>query len=379
MVTNFGPYLYAGLDFMLDSELNLVFLEANAVPGGIYVMDRANNLLLDNKPSFRDKLIGINLVEKLVLNSVEYYSKIRNTLPKFIVITTPLVGGLELMPERTKIMSKFQQLGFHATIVNRNKYLIKNNTLYVKLGSRLLKPDLIIRRNTDFPKNLNQIIINRSEVGIITGSKIRTYNVVSRYIGKTPTFRIPKTYYAKEKKDIFKYATKLLKEKKYVIIKPNRGEKGKGIYLVRDTNSINSLIHNLPDNTSYLIQEKIEPYYIRGSEGKFIFDIRAYVFFGKFVGAHIRRAKNPVGIGSWDDWGISNIASGGRYVPLLIDSIIDTIRWNKKPLPLKPFKSIIVDKYALVIDTKILRNLVEASEMIVNAINEALQKEYGIG
>ena len=39
-------YPYAGLDFLLDNEGRLVFIEANAVPGGIYVMSRANYLVL---------------------------------------------------------------------------------------------------------------------------------------------------------------------------------------------------------------------------------------------------------------------------------------------------------------------------------------------
>ncbi|MEX0569286.1 MAG: hypothetical protein Q6363_009070, partial [Candidatus Njordarchaeota archaeon] len=71
-------YPYAGLDFLIDSEYNLVFLEANAVPGGIYVMDRTNDIIRSIAPSLRKKILSINLVKSFVDMCIYYHNKITN-------------------------------------------------------------------------------------------------------------------------------------------------------------------------------------------------------------------------------------------------------------------------------------------------------------
>ncbi len=370
-------YPFAGLDFLLDEDLNLVFIEANSVPGGLYVMNCTNRLLCDLAPQLRYYLPGIDFIEVFVDMCICYYEYIRGRRPRRVVVTSPVNRPPLLMPERASIASCFRRRGIDCIISDRSKYFVKSNMLHVRLGSLIYTPDMIIRRNTGFPKGLRQIVINTSETGLITGSKFRTYRFVKRYLDSMPQykdiFRMPLTHYAKRVRNIRTIAEDMLREGKKVVIKPNIGEGGKNIFFVDSFHRLEHVLKKIDrmNIRSFVIQEMINTYKVRINSELYTFDIRAYGLLGEFIGGHIRLAGRPVGRGAVEDWAISNISRGGMYLPVFFDGSLNIIRWNNKRRIVYPFRHIIVDNHALCLDRKILEKLRLAVRIIVEAISVA--------
>ncbi len=371
-------YPYAGLDFLIDSEYNLVFLEANAVPGGIYVMDRTNDIIRSIAPSLRKKILSINLVKSFVDMCIYYHNKITNQDSlSTVIVTTPIAGSPLLMPERSSIAQEFKKRNIDAFIVDRSKYFVKRNDFFAKIGSKNILPDIIVRRNTSFPKNIRQPTINKSEIGIITGSKFRTYNVVMK---KSATLlsaiRIPKTFYAKDPNKALILAEEMLKECDEIVIKPNRGEGGQDILFISNISDVECKLKRTykGKKVSLLVQEAINTSKIRIDGKKYAFDIRVYAYLGELVGLHIRRAVIPISSSKSEISMISNISRGGRYVPVIAGDSLNIIRWSNMTHRIYPFKKIIVDKYAAIFDECLFNKIKYATKEIVRSISLSLNE-----
>jgi len=370
-------YPYAGLDFLLDENYKLVFLEANAVSGGIYVMEKAFELILDSAPNFRLYVEETDFVRLFVDASLTFYRMLREGYPKKVLITTPLSGAPLLMPERFSIAQEFRRRGIYAVIANRNNFFVLNGKIAVRLGSRYFYPDLIIRRNTSFPKNITQPIINSSEVGQITGSKFRTYRVVRDFIKnhKKAPFKLPETYFAKNVDDAISISEDMLSRGKEVVVKPNKGEKGQDIIFIRSASDAETKLKRAfgSKRITLVVQEKIDILTFPRESNRYAFDIRTYAYLGRFVGAHIRRAGIPMGQGLVEEYGVSNVSRGGLYVPiLLVPDGPRILKWGDHIRQIYLFKSIKIDNYAFGFDSSLWKKLREATELVVLAIGYAL-------
>lgn len=366
-------YPYAGLDFLLDSEYNLVFLEANAVPGGIYVMDRTNDIVRTIAPSIRKKISNISLVQSFVDMCIYYYNKSseQDSLRR-AAITTPIAGAPLLMPERCSIADEFRRRNIEAFIVDRSKYFVKHNKFFVKVGAKNIMPDIIVRRNTAFPKNIRQPTINKSEIGTITGSKFRTYRVIMKKLDTL--VRIPKTFYAKSLNRAIVLAEKMLEECDRIAVKPNKGEGGRGILFISNASDVESKLKRMyrGKRISLIIQEAIDVLKIKLNNKQYVFDIRVYAYLGELVGLHIRRPGMPVGGSSAEKSMISNISRGGRYIPVIMGDSFEIMQWSNRVRRVYPFKNIFVDKYAVVFDYYLLKKLRYVSREIVKSISMSL-------
>ncbi len=364
-------YPYAGLDFLLDEDMRPVFIEANAVPGGIRVMECVNRMIADTCPSLRHSIIGKHPVSDFVDMCVEYHSAIMGSLPRVAAITSPISGAPLLMPERYSIAREFARRGIEAYIVDRSKYVVIDGSFYVKAGRRLISPDIIVRRNTCFPKKIRQVVINRGEVGMITGSKYRTYRVVRQLLGAHAGggLRLPRTYFAKGQRQVIRKVKDILERSEIAVVKPNNGEGGRGIFFVRKLEDLKRRLTAFSDGTSFVVQEFVHPASIRFDGEEYLFDVRVYAYMGRLVGCHIRRAPCPVGRGNMELWAISNISRGGRYVPILVGDSTELVRWSRTSRPVPEFQRIIVEKYAMILDRAIIRRIAKATRRIVEAIS----------
>ena len=130
--------------------------------------------------------------------------------------------------------------------------------LHVRLGSLIYTPDMIIRRNTGFPKGLRQIVINTSETGLITGSKFRTYRFVKRYLDSMPQykdiFRMPLTHYAKRVRNIRTIAEDMLREGKKVVIKPPNKSGMRGLRIITP-NHTNNFFESKPMDIEITLED----------------------------------------------------------------------------------------------------------------------------
>ena len=372
-------YPYAGLDFLLDNEYNLVLLEANAVSGGIFVMEKASELILDTAPNLRPYLGTIHFIKLFVDACLSFFRRLKARYPKSVLITTPVSGVPLLMPERYSIAHEFARRGIYAIVADRRRFTILDRSIYVRVGSRYFRPDLIVRRNTSFPKNISQPIVNSSEVGLITGSKFRTYRVVRDYlekIGNAP-FRLPETFFARNIDEAISISENLLSRGKEVVVKPNKGEKGQNIIFISSASDVEAKLKRAfhSKEITLVVQEKIESLYFQREGSKYVFDIRAYAYLGRFVGAHIRRAGIPVGEGTIEEYGVSNISRGGLYVPIIVTPEgPQVIRWGRRIRQIYLFKSIKIDNYAFGLNPSLWRKLREATETAVRAIGYAVMR-----
>ncbi len=374
-------YPYAGLDFLLDEDLRLVFIEANAVPGGIYVMNRANKLIHESAPRLRSMIPRTNYVRDFVrMSLVHYHFSTQNNVPRKILITTPINGSLLLMPERVSILREFARVGIEAYIANRSKYYINSGVLLVKLGSKLFVPDMVIRRNTCFPKGIRQPVINSSEIGIITGSKFRTYRIVCELLDKCGSLRkllyVPRTYYSRSLDDAVDKVGKILKYSDIAVVKPNMGEGGRDIVFIKSVSSAMEKLRKLfrGGYRSVVIQEMINAHKLSIDGRSYVFDIRAYAYLGELVGFHGRRCPMPVHVGSMEGWAISNVSRGGKYLPILTGDGVYVAKWSEKQHRIYPFRGIYVDKFALIIDYDLTKKLQLAVREIVIAISQSLSR-----
>jgi len=371
-------YPYAGIDFLIDADLKLVFLEANAVPGGIYVMSLANKLVFDLAPSLRDSILTIDLVREFVDMCIDYYDFVTNgECLKRAIVTTPMNGAPLLMPERISIYSYLRMRGIECYIVDRTAFRVENNTLMARIGSRVFHPQLIVRRNTAFPKGLRQVVVNRSEVGLITGSKYRTYRVIEKYLagrGYLGKFiRVPKTYFSNRMDDALAKIDSILRDSDVAVVKPNSGSGGKHVYFIHNSADAESRIRKILNHCkSIVIQEAIETHRLRINGADYVYDVRVYGFLGRLIDLHARRPKEPVGTRDYMDyWAVSNISRGGIYVPIFSSEEFGVSRWTNRPQVVLPQKKILLDNHALLIDKKFMRVLETATMEIISAISQA--------
>ncbi|MHA1609150.1 MAG: ATP-grasp domain-containing protein [Candidatus Njordarchaeales archaeon] len=380
-------YPYEGYDFLLGRDGCLYFLEANAVPAGIYVLSVITRMQYNDLPPYEKHLANdlVKFVDRFAEMVLIYYYYERGESPQTAIVTVPPHREGFLNPERIAISYALRRKGIRSWVVGKSKLIYENGFVYFldPKNHEEIYPDLIIRRSFDFPKKVKQIVINPSEVGYITGSKIRTYKVISKLLDSLPELakyvKIPFTLYSRSLNKVTRYVEEILEMGKRVVVKPASGSGGEGIIVINSKEELESkkgLLEKSARNKKYLmVQELIlpAPILIKGNR-YYAFDIRAYGFMGRLVGLHLRRAPIPIDTNSLDlDYYnvVSNVSAGGVPIIALMDrrskKDLRFIRTKKYTLRMadKVFRT---DDYVTIVGGELLRRI----EYIVRVFSKAI-------
>ncbi|MHA1664560.1 MAG: YheC/YheD family protein [Candidatus Njordarchaeales archaeon] len=370
-------YPFAGLDFLYSHDGKLYLLEANAIPGGVWVITRvaeeAQKILDENEQLYTNRYT--RTLDNFIKGAINFHLKIRKRRPQIAIVTVPIVRKDLLNLERTAIANAFRKFGIRSFLASRDELSFKNGIIKVMTPSgNVIKPDIIIRRTGNFFKCVKQVIINSSEIGKITGNKWKTYKILRDVKGP---FYLPITFYANSVEKINKYARYLLTRYKSVVLKPYKGSKGKGIHFINNEYDLKRVIDEIKEKeakTSYVVQEKIEVYPLEKNGEKYAYDLRVLVFMGKIIGIQIRRAPRPIDPAD-ESTLVSNISRGGVFVIAILDKA------QKKAITIHDIKGfdirlsdriMEVDDIIVHLGKKIMQNIKSASKIIQIALNKAV-------
>jgi glutathione synthase/RimK-type ligase-like ATP-grasp enzyme len=273
---NVKNYIFAGLDFLIDEKGDAVFLEANFSPGGLKKFEELYGKC--------EPLIQLcNFIKK-----------------KFAK------GSICLLYSKDKIDYNFEDLLWK---LNTIKNIITNFDVHLcsledqdmkkfagifkDRDGIMFKPDVVMPlggyKNSLIEKYC--FVINTLSVRNITSDKLLSYEIM-----KNSNIRTPKTFLIKNPNMLFP----LIKRKEFkdgFVLKPRRGEKGKGVKVFNSNTVSNKVIKDLSKG-EYLLQEKIKIKKI----GRNYWDLRVFVVNGKFIGGIKRVSLKPV----------VNLSQGGR-------------------------------------------------------------------
>jgi len=366
-------YPVAGLDFLVDSDGKLVFLEANSVPAGLGIIsyisqyfDRKYSSKISELYDFNSFILGrfYRLVKKLSLGN-----------GKVIMLVPNDFKGI-LNFDRELIFNYLKKRGVNIRRCTNKQIILKGNKILFNVNGEVFSPSVIIRRVFSFKKCLKVNVINPSETGSITQNKWKTFSILMRKLGKSTYFYLPETILVEKVEQLYDALDYFMSKGKKVILKPLKGHGGKGITIIdKMDKKISKKIKIL--KTPILVQEKIETMGFQSYDRKkYFFDIRSFIIGGKFAGMQLRRSPKP--ISSNDKKGIiTNISSGGHYVHVFLGEVDKfdsytienkTIILNKKTPP--------IDGNIAVIDSSFLKKIIKASEIITKALGKNIFDKY---
>jgi len=273
MLNKMKNALFIGLDFLIDKNENIIFMEANSFPGLLSDLEFHYGVC---RPL--EKLVGVirkNYSKKIVL----VYSKtmLENWRePEFVFekIKKLTNGNCELC-----ILEKHEIENFNGELTNINDKQIREGIIFTPL----------IKIKTKLENNKNYKIINSSYISKLTKDKLKTYKILKSING----IKIPKTFCFKTKKDFLSLIDN--HHMKKFVIKPRFGQRGKNVYVIDNPIMLKKM--TLKDE-DWLLQEKIE---IKKINGNF-WDIRVFVVNGKYTTSIKRISDKP----------IVNVSLGGK-------------------------------------------------------------------
>lgn len=256
-------YIFAGLDFLVDTNGNIVFLEANSSPGFIIEyenvygkcdpIDQLIEVLKDKKE------IIFLYPEEYVFFAADYgyrYGKFKQAFQKRC---------------RQIVLPNKKIKNFKLPLKDRKGNLVEQGTL--------MTVQLHIKKV--LAKNKNFYVPNPYEVGAITVDKWKTQQIVQGIAG----MKIPKSFIFSTKKQLVGLVEKNKLEQFF--IKPRFGKEGEGIILVKSKKQLSTL--EIP-NGKWILQEKID---VKKVKNQF-WCIRTFVVNGKYVGSLKLTSKNVV-------------------------------------------------------------------------------------
>ncbi len=266
-------YFLAGIDFLIDKNGDVYFIEANSSPGLLRFFEREYKTCRPIKD-------------------------IKNTLKKadFLFIGTKNTNNDKSTKYYIKkIKEKFGNKNCKIKNIKnlRETTLIKCTEQILKLKSKPIIFTPFIKLKKILLENNYQNVINPYPVTNLTLNKSILYSKLT----PTKNFKIPRSYKFETKAELKKII--INKKLKSFVIKPNFGQKGKDIQIINNLREIKN-IHI--KNGLWIVQEKIE---VNKIENKF-WDIRSFVINGKFSDCIGRISKNPV----------VNVCLGGEIFPI---------------------------------------------------------------
>ena len=253
-------YFMAGVDFLIDTEGKVVFIEANSYPGLFRALEQKYGFC---KPINEMKKTFTNENHFLFIETQKTYdTDSKYKYKKF----KEFFGSDKVKKEIIKDLKK-------ETIENLKDKILKLNycpiiyTPFVKLKKILLDNNYHYILN---PYPITKLTINKSTLY----SKIKS----------TKNFKVPNSYSFKTKSALLK----IIKENKLnkIVIKPQNGQRGKDLYIINDLKELKKIRLKKQD---WIVQEKIEINKINNN----FWDIRSYVINNNFCGMIGRKSKNP--------------------------------------------------------------------------------------
>jgi|GEM_PF-5295319 len=217
-------FLFAGIDFLLNENQKVYFLEANSTPGGLKSW-------------------------KKVYKNLEPLEKLKEILKRKNVKTIAILarGNKERLETkfhtRKKFLSKFFDVRL-CSIEENQKNVKKNLNLLKDVDGRFFKFDCLHLGNFIKYEPKNVLIINSYKIMKITRDKWKFYLLLKK------KFNLPKTFLIKNEFQ----AKKIVKKQGWnkFVVKPRYGEKSKGIQIFEGCEKIKV-------EKNFLLQEYIEP------------------------------------------------------------------------------------------------------------------------
>ncbi|MGQ4891615.1 MAG: hypothetical protein ACP6IP_03900 [Candidatus Njordarchaeia archaeon] len=368
----------AGLDFMLDKNGELYFLEANSVPAGAGVVHSISKFLKERHPSISSSCLDPNI---LILNHL--FIAVKKLLnhnnggggnPRNVLVVVPknkLSPILEY--DRDIIIEFLKRKGIDVNVAKMCELKLKNGEVHYRGKTFSFKPGLIYRRVFKFWKHVKQPVVNPSSIGKITQNKFEVHKIIDRYLSKSIYFRQPKYFVAQNQQDAILKIKEIVEYYETAVLKPISGYGGKGIIFVNRGDNIDKMAAQL--KYPILIQEKINSETFESTDGKrYIFDIRAFVIGGKFAGFQLRRSPTPIYSNKTSKY-ITNICSGGAYVhPFICEGEnFFSMKTGRKNMNFVD-ETFVLDGNIAVFSPKFYSRLANASEQIVRAISRAAEE-----
>ena len=262
-------FVYAGIDFILDKNENLFFIEINSSPGGLY---RIKKLLGISRPL--DSLI--ETIKKRVKNPIVCMVDSRKN---YEIDKDEFDGRLEEMNKEFETHFCFLE-----DQINKNFFVDKDG--------EIVKPNVVITPFLSLKQSVENVwIINPFEVSFISIDKFLSSKIVEKYTN----INVPKTFLVRSKRDVRILLKREPILKNGFVIKPRFGLFGRKVMVFDKISEFEKV--KFPGG-EYVLQERIR---VKKIDGNF-WDIRALVVDGKYCGGYKRVSSKPV----------VNIHAGGR-------------------------------------------------------------------
>jgi D-alanine-D-alanine ligase-like ATP-grasp enzyme len=250
--------IYLGLDFILDKNKNLYFLEVNSSPGALGKYKEVYKNVrpikeLCNLLNQKYKILAV--ISRYNWNKFEVAKDYRNYFK----------GKVFLCPhEKNKERMK---KGDGSLINDKGKVIFPDVVMRVSANHALAQEKAGIK------------VINGYRVTELTVDKIRTKHIVNKYTD----VKVPRAFIIKNKKDINKVPKTILN--KPIILKPRRGQKSKGLIICK---SYKDIPKNFKINREYILEPLIECDNLFKNE---FFEIRSMAVNGKYAGSMLFVSK----------------------------------------------------------------------------------------
>ena len=359
---------FAGLDFMVDKNGKLVFLEANSIPAGAGITYYVSNLIQEK---FIGKVMDLEDPNMDVLDILKLllFKLLEWDTDSTILFTRPKNVIKRFLEFDRFIISKYLRFyGFDVREKTLSELHIRDGVVYFRDGSSVIAPDLIFRRVFGFPKKVRQYVFNPSEAGGITQNKFKVHEIIRNVARYSNDFYQPIYFKVNNRAQLIEALEDIFSMGKDAVIKPLNGYGGKEVKIIRNGSFVKRLAERFK-SYPLLVQEKIDTMPIESGDGsKYYFDIRSIVFGGKFAGFQLRRSSKPIDSYGNDKY-ITNVSAGGSYVHAFVGEV-DIM--GSRNLGFKVLKiidsSLNLDGNVAVFDYKFFKRLERASILITRTL-----------
>ncbi len=262
-------FVYAGIDFIIDKNNDVFFIEINSSPG-----------------LFIAKQHGISKPFDELIKIIKY--RIENPVVCIVDIRKNYENDKEKFDRKVEEMNK--EFETHLCFLEEQK----SKNFFVDKDGENVKPNVIITHFLSLKQSIKDAwIINPFEISFISIDKFLSTKIVEKYTN----IKVPKTFLVRRKRD----ARILLKREKLkeFVIKPRFGLFGKKVMIFDNINDFENT--KIPVG-EYVLQERIN---VNKINGKF-WDVRTLVVNGKYCGGYKRVSSKPV----------VNIHAGGKLEKL---------------------------------------------------------------
>ena len=265
-------FCLAGIDFMVNKEGRIFFIETNSSPGGLYEME-----ILYGKSEPMERFINF------------LKSKVKDP----IVCMVDSKKGYELDKEEIewKIKKMDEKMETHFCFMEEQI----SKKFFIDRDGRKVVPNILI---TPFLRLKQSVVgcfvVNPFEVSMISIDKFLSTLIVERMTN----VEVPKTFLVRRKSEVkFLLNRERNTFKNGFVIKPRFGMFGRGVMIFEDVSEDFEIKIG-----EYVLQQRIE---VEKEDGKF-WDVRVFVVNGEFCGGFKRVSEKP----------IVNIHAGGKVVKL---------------------------------------------------------------